>query len=39
MEIERINITHVRVPWIAEIVPYHGVMHHAIIEVFSDDGL
>ena len=35
MHIERIDITHVRVPWIAEIAPYHGVMHTGMIEVFD----
>lgn len=39
MHIERIDIAHVRVPWIAEIAPYHGVMHTGIIEVLTDDGI
>lgn len=39
MRIERIDITHVRVPWIPEIAPYHGVMHNAILEVITDDGV
>jgi L-alanine-DL-glutamate epimerase-like enolase superfamily enzyme len=39
MTIKRIDLTHVRVPWIAEIAPYHGVMHHGMIEVFTDDGI
>ena len=39
MRIERIHITHVRVPWIAEIAPYHGVMHTGILEVLTDDGI
>ena len=39
MRIEQIEITHVRVPWIPEIAPYHGIMHTGIIEILTDDGV